>query len=116
LDRENEYTVGATVRERMSFPRGVPSTSEGLRVQTGRLRRSMTRSRAIAAGGVVVSAIGSNVRYFGPHEFGFDGVQSVPAHERRLPERYFLSTGQTVSAADARRAGLTTRRGDIRKG
>lgn len=116
LDRENEYTVGQTVRERMNFPRSMPPTEEGLRVQTGRLRRSLTRSRAVVTSEGVVSAIGSNVRYFGIHEFGFQGSVSVKAHMRKLPERYFLTTGQTITAADAKRAGLTTKQGKLRKG
>jgi phage gpG-like protein len=116
LDRENEYTVGQTVRERMSFPRGQQSTMEGLRVQTSRLRRSLTRSRAVVTQGGVTSSIGSNVKYYGVHEFGYSGIQSVKQHTRKLPTRYFLTQGVTVSHRDAGRAGLLTRAGKLRKG
>lgn len=116
LDRENEYTVGVAVRERMSFPRTMPATMEGLRVQTSRLRRSITRSRARIYSGGVISSIGSNVQYFGTHEFGFQGVQAVRAHRRKLPRRYFIGTGQAISHADAGRAGLLTRQGKLRRG
>lgn len=116
LDFENELTVGATVRDRMSFPRGVPPTMEGLRVQTGHLRRSLRRSKAVVTANGAVSAIGSNVGYFGPHEFGFHGTVSVKSHERQLPKRYLLTTGQTVDRKTAGRAGFLTRKGTLRAG
>lgn len=116
LDRENELTVGATVRERMSFPRNTPATMEGLRVQTGHLRRTLRRSKAVVTPNGVISAIGSNVGYFGVHEFGFSGTQTVKQHERKLPTRYRLTTGQSVDHATAGRAGLLTRKGKLRTG
>ena len=116
LDRQNELTIGAAVRERMSFPRTMPPTMEGLRVQTSRLRRSLTRSRAVTTADGVISAIGSNVRYFGPHEYGDHEIRQVKAHTRKLPERYFLSGGQTISVADAGRYGLLNKKGQLRKG
>ena len=116
LDQENELTVGQTVRDRMSFPRGIPSTLEGLRVQTGHLRRSLTRSRAVVGSQGVTSAIGSNIRYFGPHEFGFEGRVTVKEHRRKLPDRYLLTTGQSISPATAARAGFLTRKGTLRAG
>lgn len=116
LDRQNELTIGAAVRDRMSFPRTMPPTTEGLRVQTSRLRRSLTRSRAVTTADGVISAIGSNVRYFGPHEYGDHEIHQVKAHTRKLPERYFLSGGQTISVADAGRYGLLNKKGQLRKG
>lgn len=83
LDYENELTVGAIVRERLSYPRAfVGPLPHGLRVQTSRLRRSIRPSKARVVGSMVDSAIGSNVRYAGVHEFGFDGVVPVSAHTR----------------------------------
>lgn len=116
LDLENELSVGAAVRERMSYPRNTPPTMEGLRVQTGHLRRTLRRSKAVVTANGVVSAIGSNVGYFGVHEFGFSGNQTVKQHERKLPTRYRLTTGQTVNHATAGRAGLLTRSGKLRAG
>lgn len=116
FDRENEYTIGAAVRERMSFSRNQPSTMEGLRVQSGRLRRSLTRSKAVILSDGVISAIGSNVGYFGVHEFGFQGRQTVPAHRRKLPDRFSLAGGFTVNRATAKAAGLLTVKGKARKG
>ena len=116
LDRENEYTIGAAVRERMSFPRGVASTPEGLRVQTGFLRRSIHRSKAVVVANGANSAIGSNVKYFGVHEFGFNGTVEVREHRRQLPARYLLSTGQVIDSKTAGRAGFLTRKGKLRAG
>ncbi len=111
LDRQNELTIGAVVRDRLSFPPGGDSTPEGLRVQTGRLRRSITRAAAQRQGDRILSAIGSNVAYFGPHEFGFKGSVTVPAHERRLPRSVRTSDGGRMSLTAAAREGLITKTG-----
>lgn len=117
MDRENEHTIGAAVQRRMSFPRTLPPQPDGLRVQTSRLRRSINRSAARLVGGYVVSAIGSNVAYFGVHEFGWEGTQEVPQHKRKLPDRYRLSgMDRTFSKAEVGRAGLLTRKGKLRAG
>lgn len=116
MDYENELTVGAAVRDRMSFPRTASPTPEGLRVQSGRLRRSLHRSRARIVPDGVLSAIGSNVRYFGPHEFGFDGRVQVRAHTRKTADRVLVPGGRAVSARVARAAGILTRRGTVRPG
>jgi phage gpG-like protein len=121
LDQQNELTIGAAVRDRMSFPRGVAPTMEGLRVQSGHLRRSITRSRARVTASGAESAIGSNVRYFGPHEFGFDGSVTVKEHRRKLPDRYLLTSGQIIDRSTAERAGFMNKarnqyRARMRKG
>lgn len=117
LDEQNEYTIGAAVQRRMSFPRTQPSTLEGLRVQSGLLRRSLNRSKAaIGVEGQVTSAIGSNVFYFGLHEFGYEGTAHVAEHRRRLPDRYVLAGGVKADRATVARAGLLTRTGKLRKG
>jgi hypothetical protein len=117
LDLQNEYTIGAAVQRRLSYSRNGRPQPDGLRVQSGRLRRSLNRSPARVEGGYVIGGIGSNVQYFGVHEFGWEGTQSVPAHTRQLKDRYRL-TGmpKTITAADAKRAGLTTKKGTLRKG
>lgn len=118
MDRENELTVGQAVAKRMSFSRHTPPTMEGLRVQSGRLRRSITRAPAQAEGARgVISAIGSNVRYFAPHEFGFDGTVSVKEHERKLPDRVLVpGAARTLTMQEAGRAGFLTKAGKLRKG
>lgn len=116
MDLENELTIGAAVKDRMSFPRTGPSTLEGLRVQTGLLRRSLRRSNATITGNLVESAIGSNVKYFGPHEFGYDGEQQVKQHQRKAPDRIQADSQHRVSFRTAHRLGLLTKRGQARKG
>lgn len=65
MDLENELTVGHIQQHRLS-QRG-PDT---LGVVTGRLRRSLRPSKARVIGNAIVSAIGTNVKYAGIHEFG----------------------------------------------
>ena len=86
LDRENELTVGAIVQDNLSYPADTKKTPEhGLRVHTSRLRRSVRPLRAVVGATEIRSAIGSNVRYAGVHEYGFSGTVTVRAHVRRNP-------------------------------
>lgn len=80
LDYENEITIGAIQRLRLS-QRG----PETLGVVTNRLRSSVSRApaRLAADGRTIISSIGSNVAYAGAHEYGFRGAVQVPAHQRR---------------------------------
>lgn len=80
LDRENELTVGHIVRERATGKGPFPVSEGKLGVRTSRYRRSIRRTKAEASGTSISSAIGSNVRYAGAHEFGFEGVVNVRAH------------------------------------
>lgn len=116
IDHQNEITIGATVEKRMSFPRTGPATREGLRVQTGRLRRSLTRSAAQVSGDSIVSAIGSNVSYFGAHEFGFDGNVTVRSHTRRRPDQIELNDGSVISQREALAGGHLNAKGGAKKG
>lgn len=79
IDLENELTVGHIQAQRMS--RRGPET---LGVVTNRLRLSLRPSKAEIREDSVDSSIGSNVGYMGPHEFGFQGLVTVRAHERRV--------------------------------
>ncbi len=99
LDEQNELTVSAIISRRLSFNRDPPSTPDGLRVQSGRLRSSMRRTKAAIQGTGVVSSIGTNVKYAGVHEEGFTGTVQVPGHQRRLSETLSFRFG-----------GKTTRR------
>lgn len=87
IDLQNELTLSTTAEKRLSFSRDKPPTMEGLRMQTGRLRQSFQKGKAIqdaakAEGETIVSAIGSNVQYAAVHEFGFAGSVPVPPHFR----------------------------------
>jgi len=70
LDQQNELTVGHIISRRMTGQGPFPATEGRLGVRTGRLRRSIRRTRATIVNDGVVSAIGTNVKYMGPHEFG----------------------------------------------
>lgn len=90
IDEQNEYTVGHIVATKLS--RRGPQT---LGVITNRLRSSVRPSKATIEGEVITSAIGSNVVYAGPHEFGFKGTVQVRAHSRTI-----IRTGKGGYAAN----------------
>ncbi|HTI72899.1 MAG TPA: hypothetical protein VMF06_23200 [Candidatus Limnocylindria bacterium] len=116
LDEENDLTLGATQERRLSFPKTQPSTMEGLRVQSNTLRKSLTRVLATIQGDAVFSAIGSNIKYFGVHEFGFEGTVEVAPFVRKRPDRVKLGDGQVVNLKTAARLGKLTKAGKARKG
>jgi phage gpG-like protein len=70
IDKENQLTVGHIISTRMTGQGPFPPSEGRLGVRTGRLRRSLRATRTEVVGDGVVSAIGTNVQYMGPHEFG----------------------------------------------
>jgi len=116
VDDQNEETIGQAVEKRMSFPKDMPSTLDGLRVQSSHLRRSLTRSNARISGNGILSSIGSNKNYFGVHEFGFQGEVEVKQFTRKRPDRVKLNEGRIVDLTTAARLGVLTRSGKARKG
>lgn len=117
MDEQNELTVGASSKNRMSFPRSGRPTLEGLRVQSNTLRRSINRSLTRAQGNGTVSGIGSNVPYFGVHEFGFSGSQTVKSHTRQNPRGLRQGKGGSrVSLAFGEAAGGFLRPGALGAG
>lgn len=87
MDQQNQLTIGDITIKRLSFPREGPVVPDGLRVQSGLLRRSLRATPAVVVGENVASTIGSNVKYAAIHEFGFDGVVQVGPHTRKRFER-----------------------------
>jgi hypothetical protein len=87
MDRQNELTTGYVQKTRLSA-RG-PTT---LGVVTNRLRKSLRPSRTIATGTELISSIGSNVAYLGPHEFGYRGPQFVRSYYRQVKSRNVRGT------------------------
>ena len=109
LDLENEFTLGEVQKRRLSGP----TTPTTLSVRTNRLRRSMNTGdsfnifeRATASGTVVSSAIGSNVRYAGVHEYGFDGEVMVPGHTRKNITRQSFKFGGKAVRRNVRGADI----------
>lgn len=78
--------VGNAVKYRFTNQRGpFPINQNKLGRVTGRLRQSITNTKPqIQEGSNMVSmGFGSNVKYFGVHEFGFAGSVPVKAHQRK---------------------------------
>jgi len=91
VDRQNQLTIDQIIRKYLKFPftkksggkvSKQPTTLQGLRYITGRLASSVNRVPAVVNGDSIVSAIGSNVKYAGIHEFG--GRIQMPARARRI--------------------------------
>lgn len=84
----NELLLARIDKERLSGKGPFPVSQKRLGVVSGRLRRSMRFSRPTFQKGTLKTAVGSNVRYFGRHEFGGSGRQvrvgaaKVKAHFR----------------------------------
>ena len=76
-------TVGNIIEKRATGTGPFPPAEGKLGVISARYRRSVRPSKATVSGGTIASAIGSNVRYAGAHEFGFKGTVSVPAHRAK---------------------------------
>lgn len=83
LDHQNEKTVHWIYQRYLSFPSDGPTVVGGLRAISGRLRGSIRRAPVTFSGSSIVSAIGSNVVYAAPQEFGVDEEVTVTPHARQ---------------------------------
>jgi len=109
MDQQNELTVGYIQKSFLSGPgKKDPGT---LAVVTGLLRRSARPVKARVSGGIIMSGIGSNVRYAAAHEFGIDQEVQVPEHQRRnsIRDRFDMG-GTAVDRFTALRAGILSRK------
>ena len=109
LDYQNQLTVSVIQAKYMSFPRQGPSTLEGLRVISNRLRGSIRASSALVTAQGVVSAIGSNVVYAAIHEFGYDGPEQVSAHVRHRYSMQSFKFGGRASRHNVRGGDIEVR-------
>ena len=80
--------VGEAVKYRFTNQRGPFPVSEnklGATVEKPRLRNTIshTKPQINTSDGVVSMGFGSNVKYFGTHEFGLSGSVGVKAHQRK---------------------------------
>jgi len=89
MNKQNRLTANYVARTRLSFPKKSHPGMAGLRVQTGTLRRGLLQGviPAYRSGTGITAAITNNVRYANIHEFGFDGVESVPSFTRHQHSR-----------------------------
>jgi phage gpG-like protein len=83
MDQQNQYAIGHTTEARLTGRGPFSPADNRLGVVTGKLRQSLRSTPAAVSGKTVVSAIGTNLRYAGVHEFGFSGTVSVRPHSRR---------------------------------
>lgn len=127
LEEQMWYTVGHIQAKYMSFPKDGPPMPNGLRVQSNRLRgsqrqasginqRGMGNERPVVNGTRIYTSIGSNVRYAGVHEYGFDGTVTVPPHTRRnfKTMEFQRAKGEFVFRPPARREGESQYDFDLR--
>lgn len=70
MDNENQYTWDHIRARYMQFSKAGPTTMDGLRMVSNRLRNSLRASKARMSSDGIYSAIGSNVVYAGILEEG----------------------------------------------
>ena len=116
VDLQNELTVGHIQSERMSGTGPFAVSEHKLGVVTNRLRSSVRPSRATVDGDQISSAIGTNVRYGGAHEFGFSGPVTVRAHTRKNPRADLIAFRGTTAPRQSFGAALASPSGRLRKG
>lgn len=77
--------LGRAVKGRFTGQGPYPVAQNRLGVVTNRLRKSLraTGAQLDVASGTISAALGSNVSYFAPHEFGFKGRVQVRGHTRK---------------------------------
>jgi len=108
-DQQNQLTLGYILSHNLSGPGKKDLTT--LAVISGFLRRSSHATPARNYGGVILSAIGANVKYAAAHEFGFHGTVKVKAHTRRNAHAdTFDYQGTAVNRATALRASILHRK------
>jgi hypothetical protein len=89
-----QEVLGRAVKARFTGKGPFPVSQNRLGIVTNRLRKSM-RAAAVQVNegsGVMSVSMGSNVSYFGPHEFGFQGRVQVRGHTRKA----VADTGRTA--------------------
>ena len=78
MAKMGQLTISKAQQERFTGRGPFPVSANRLGDRSGRLRRSLEASRPIVDGsGSVSMAMGSNVKYFSVHEFGFSGSVNV---------------------------------------
>jgi phage gpG-like protein len=83
MDLENDLTVGHIQAKHLTGKGPYPPSEHRLGEVTEMFRKSLRRSAAVIEENAVTSGIGTNLRYAGVHEFGFDGNVTVRQYTRR---------------------------------
>lgn len=84
MDKAGALVTGRIQAERLTGEGPFPVAQGRLGVVSGRLRGSVRWTRTTAFGTTFRQTIGTNVRYAGVHEFGYNGQVAIPAHTRRV--------------------------------
>ena len=78
MDEQDQYTVAHIMARYLSFPATGPTTRDGLRSISNRLRGNLRAVPAtITAGSGVIGGVSNNVKYAKYHEFG----ATIPPHD-----------------------------------
>jgi phage gpG-like protein len=94
--RASQEIVGIAVKESFTGKGPFPPAQHRLGVVTGRLRKSIRASLATLnpSTGEIEVSFGSNVKYFGVHEFGHTGTENVKGHVRKLAGEKTIRRGK----------------------
>ena len=105
------FIHGAITKERLTGQGPFPVDQHRLGVKSGLMRKSLRWTKAESNGNTVTSAIGTNVRYAGAHEFGFSGNVQVKAHTR---VHYTEKTAKGTKSISGKSALRVSRKGGKR--
>lgn len=97
LDATNQIVLGAVLAKHFTGQGPFAAADHRLGVVTNRLRSSMRTTLATVEEGGLSFQIGSNVEYFGAHEFGFQGAVAVAGHSRRITKNQSFKFGGAVT-------------------
>jgi hypothetical protein len=114
MNQANNLMLAKILPARFSGAGPFPVAEHRLGERTGHLYDSIRASDAVVEGDAVTSGIGSNLRYFGVHEFGFNGQEFVTAHLRRVVHTRL--EGKLVTKKELAESGALTKAGKPRKG
>jgi hypothetical protein len=96
-----QVLLGRIKRERFTGKGPFPVSDSKLGVRAGMLRRSLNATLPeMSSRSEILFAIGSDVKYFAPHEFGATGSARVRAHTRRLKKFATTRTGKKKHVSD----------------
>jgi hypothetical protein len=105
MSRAGQVVLGQAVKNRFTGQGPFPVAQNRLGVVTNRLRKSLrvTRPQINAGSSEVTMGFGSDVKYFGLHEFGFKGKVQVRGHTRRSVARDTPTPKGKVNRAEVNR-------------
>ena len=102
LDAALEVGLQQSLKTNFTGKGPFPVSEHRLGVRTGLLRMSFLRSPSRLEGTRITAGVGTKVKYWLAHEFGFDGRVSVDAHTRQTATR--TKNGERAKISTARRS------------